>query len=106
MEPMNSVVTLRAEPHIRRDNKLWTVHGIWIFTQGTKGKSVETSIAFHLFLRKVIYQYTPSAPSYTPLYIEFQAAHLLLPSVNLVSHSTSLFLPRSFALWPVAPALE
>lgn len=33
--PMNAVVTLRAEPHIRLDNKLWTVHGIWIFTKET-----------------------------------------------------------------------
>lgn len=43
-EPMNAVVTLRAEPHIRLDNKLWTVHGIWIFTKELKGKSVEPQL--------------------------------------------------------------
>lgn len=53
-QPIIAVVTLRAEPHIRLDNKLWTVHGIWIFTKDTllTRKVSRTSIAFHQFLRK------------------------------------------------------
>jgi hypothetical protein len=54
--PINDVVTLRAEPHIRLDNKLWTVHGIWIFTKGnSQGKSVEPQLPSTCFRESVIY---------------------------------------------------
>lgn len=96
-QPIISVVTLRAEPHIRLDNKLWTVHGIWIFTKDTllTRKVSRTSIAFHLFLRKCYIYYIHRPPLHIRLCISSFKLHICcyLACVNLVSQTTVSFFP-------------
>lgn len=95
-QPIIFVVTLRAEPHIRLDNKLWTVHGIWIFTKDThkERKSVEPQLLSTCFRESVIYIiYTVRPFIYAFVYPVSSCTPAATLCVNLVSQTTLSFFP-------------
>lgn len=105
--PMNAVVTFRAEPHIRLDNKLWTVHGIWIFIKEPKESPFNLN-CFPLVSKKVIYIYihTPSRPFIYAFVSRISGCTSAATSREFGKSNHTLFLPCSGTLWPPAPALE